>query len=73
MLFGGEEFHFDERAEVGGRLRGVEGDEAFGLVSDYWLTVERRENDVEKRRRANGVVHLTDHQTDFVGVGHQVA
>ena len=69
MLFG-DEFDFDERAEVGGGLRGVEGDNAFGVTGRDGFAVERRKDYFKERRRADGVIHLSKEQCHFVRVGH---
>jgi hypothetical protein len=52
MVLFGNEFDADERAEVGGGLRGGEGDDAFLLGKNNGLTVVGREQFIKERRRA---------------------
>jgi hypothetical protein len=48
MVLFGKEFDADERPEVGGGLRGVEGDSNRPAVRFCWLTVPLRKNGLQK-------------------------
>jgi hypothetical protein len=70
MVLFGKEFDADERAEVGGGLRGGEGDIAFLFRKHYRLSDIFRKDDFKEAWRADCRVNLADDEFDSVGVSH---
>ena len=66
MVLFGNEFDADERAEVGGGLRGGEGDHDLGGRDGALFDFNAMEDDGHDRVRAQGAVDSAHQVCDFV-------